>query len=196
MIFMKMQNLFLILSIGLFVSCNQQAQTQSQNQAKNISNQRHQTHAVTKPHAPISMDYEIINPVELNKLLDIKLTFSSRRNVDALTVEYNVDAGLSVNGEPQRFNFRSLPQNEPISIVLKVTPEQAGDLNINVYADIEINGVIQSRAFIVPVSVAQSASSIQSKSVNDKTQGNTSNKGMQYSPQQNVISMPASESSD
>jgi len=201
---MKMQNLFLFLSIGLLLSCNQQAQTQANaqakvqphNQAKDISKQRQHVHAVTKPHASIFMDYEIVNPVELNRMLDIKLTFMSKRNTDMLSVEYSLDAGLSANGEPRQFEFKQLAKGETKSIVLKVMPEQAGEFSINVYASIEINGKNQSRAFIVPISVPQSANSIQSQAVTEKPQGNAANKGMRFMPEQNVISMPANESSN
>ena len=189
---MKMQNLFLFLSIGLLLSCNQQAQTQ----AKDISKQRQHAHAVSKPHASIFMDYEIVNPVELNKMLDIKLTFMSRQNTDVLSIEYNLDAGLSANGEPRQFEFKQLAKGETKSIVLKVMPEQAGEFSINVYASIEINGKNQSRAFIVPISVPQTGHSNQSQAVNKKPQGDTSDKGMRFMPEQNVISMPASESSN
>jgi len=205
---MKMQNLFLFLSIGFLVSCNQQAQTQakaqahaqshsqSHNQAKDISKQRQHAHAVTKPHASIFMDYEIVNPVELNKMLDIKLMFMSRQNTDVLSIEYNLDAGLSVIGEPRQFEFKQLVKGETKSIVLKVMPEQAGEFSINVYASIKINGKDQSRAFIVPISVPQTANSIQSQAVTEKPQDDTSDKGMRFMPEQNVISMPANESSN
>jgi len=197
---MKMHIPFLILSISFLVSCNQQAQTQVQaqekDQAKKVSKQLRQTHAVIKPHAPVYMDYEIVNPVELNKKLDIILTFSSKRNSDILSVEYNLDAGLSAIGGPLHFEFKQLAKNEQKSIVLKIMPEQAGEFSINVYASIEINGKAQSRAFIVPISVPQTGNSIQSQAVTEKPQPATSDKGMRFMPDQNVISMPASESSD
>ena len=199
-----MQNLFLIITLGLLVSCNQQAQTQdhshtnnqAHNQAKDISKQLQQTHAVTKPHASIFMEYEIVNPVEINKMLDINLTFTSRRNADLLSVEYSLDTGLSANGEPRRFEFRPLAKGEQKSVVLKVMPEQVGEFSINVYASIEINGKQQSRPFIVPISVPQPGNSTQSQTINEKPQAGTLDKGMQFMPEQNVISMPANESSN
>ncbi len=181
---MKWQTIFLSLITGLLFSCNQEAQLSE------ASTNTKQAHYITKPAAAVMMSYEVLSPVELNKMTDIKLSFKVGRYVEALLVNYHVEPGLSMLTEQTEYQFQSLVKGADEEIILEVVPVQAGKRIIHIYTEVTINGVKQSRAFVVSLSVASDSTT----NVRSKTFNNTLDTGGHYQPESNVISMPAEQS--
>ncbi len=156
----------------------------------------------TKPRAAVMMTYEFDNDAVIGEYLDIKLNFKTSRAVESLQVEYHIESGLAGVTAQSLFQFQALAAADQKTVVLTVLPEQEGQHLIHVYATLHINGQNQSRSFIVPVAVQSDEISAvkeqadQPQLLQQKRQNTSLPKGMHYLPEQNVISMPAKESSD
>jgi len=172
-----------LLSI-LLLACNQEAQTKN---TASLEKQPHR-HFIGKPQAGISLKYEYLNSTELNEILEIKLVFTVSRDTDALYVDYRVNPGLKLVDLQSEYQFNNMSKGSREEIVLRVIPELAGEQVIYISAAIDVNGSKQSRAFMVPVTLG---------STNElKSNQNIPAKGMKYIPSQNVISMPATETTE
>ena len=180
---MKMKYILLGLLSFLLLACNQEVQTKNA-----VSSEKHShKHFIGKPQAAISMHYEYLNSKEINKELEIKLVFKVSHDTDALYVNYRVNPGLKLLNSQTEFQFNKLSKGASNEIVLRIIPEMPGQQIIYITAAIDVNGSQQSRAFMVPVSTGSTEQL--------KSQQITSPKGTRYIPSQNVISMPATETS-
>lgn len=153
-----------------------------QNRATKQSTNYHQT---SKPHAAITMRYELLNSVAIDQALDVKLVFRVGHSVESLQVKILSKAGLVVLSAQTDFLFNNLPKGALQAFVLKVKPEQFGEHVLNITATINTVDANQSRTFEIPIN-------LYSKNQSAKTT-NKAQKGTTFHPEQNVISMPASE---
>lgn len=167
----------------LLLACNQEAQTKN----TSIEKQPHE-HFIGKPQAAISLNYEYLNSTELNEILEIKLVFKVSRDTDALYVDYRVGPGLKLLDSQSGYQFNNMSKGSSEEIIVRVIPESAGQQVINISAAIDVKGMKQSRAFMVPVTTS-STNQLKSNQITPAKEG------MKYIPSQNVISMPATETS-
>ena len=179
---MKIKHLLLTLSVFILFACNQD------NEHKTVNG----SSIVGKPHAPISMTYEYLNTPELDKVSEIKLIFSIKHNTEILQVSYKTTDQLKSVDAKQQIIFAQLEKGDEESFVIKVMVEKAGLAYINVFATITTDGKSQSRSFAVPVNI-DSPNSVDKNSSNNQSQSKPS---VKHLPGQNVISMPAVESSE
>jgi len=176
-----MKFILLTLLSFLLIACNQEAQTKSSATVEKHS----QKHFTGKPQAGISMQYEYLDSKETNDAHEIKLVFKVSRDTEALYVDYRVNPGLKLIDSQTNYQFNKLSKGSTEEIIVRVIPESEGEQVIFITAAIDVNGVKQSRAFMVPVTSGATSQL--------KTQTNTPAKGTRYIPSQNVISMPATE---
>jgi len=176
--------IFSVLFIFLLSGCNEE------NQIKNTtapSTTQHQQ-VKGKSHAPVAMKFEFLDDIKLNEAIEIKLFFKAGLNTDALKVEVTAGSGVVINSAQLQYQFNNVVKNDINTLVLSVTVNQPGKHVLNVYAAIDVSGVAQARSFVVPFNIAASAAS--------KATSNSLSKGMKYIPEQNIISMPASETTN
>lgn len=186
-------NLNILFLLPMFaVGCNQQAQSD-----KPFITDASQIHEITatkktppkfktvKPHAAIFMQYEFLNSLQLNETLDIKLSFNVGYDVESLRVDYFTSEGISVENTQTEFLFNKVPKSNAQILQLSVVPVQFGEHIITVSATIETLNAKQSRSFEIAVN-------LYSKDL-QKSQNNKSRQGMKFIPDHNVISMPATE---
>lgn len=176
---MKIKHLLLTLSVFILFACNQD------NEHKTVNG----SSIVGKPHAPVSMTHEYLNTPALDKVSEIKLIFSVKHNTETLQVSYKTTANLKSVDVKQHIIFAQLEKGDEESFVIKVMAEKAGLSYVNVFATITTDGKSQSRSFAVPVNI----DSTDKNSAIQQTQSKSSDKHL---PVQNVISMPAVESSE
>lgn len=179
-----MKYILLTLLSFLLIACNQEAQTKN---TVSTDKQSHK-HFIGKPQPGISMQYEFLNSKELNEELEIKLVFKVSRDTEALYVNYRVNPGLKLLDTQSEYQFNKLSKGASEEIIVRVIPESAAEQVIYISAAIDINGVKQSRAFMVPVTTG---STEQHKS----NQIAPAKKGSRYMPLKNDSSIPESESS-
>jgi len=175
--------LFFLMTLSL-TACNEEVQTK-----KNLLPQLSQSsQAIGKPHAAISMNYKYLNAVKLNQVVEIKLSFKVGLNTEALKIDVRSYSGLKFNDSQLEYQFNNVAKGDINSFVIRVTAPQSGKHIINITSSINMSGVAQARSFIVPFNVGSSAAL--------KTNKNNVPKGMKYLPEQNIISMPASETTN
>jgi len=179
-----MKFILLTLLSFLLIACNQEAQTKN---TVSTDKQSH-NHYIGKPQAGISMQYEFLNSKEVNEELGVKLVFKVSRDTEALYVNYRVNPGLKLLDSQTEFQFNKLSKGASEEVIVRVIPESADDQIIYISAAIDINGVKQSRAFMVPVTTG---STEQLKS----NQNTPVKKGSRYMPLKNDSSMQATETS-
>ena len=180
--------LLISLAISFLAACNQQTANESVDMGTVKSQYNKPPTFIGKPHAPVSMSYESDESAELNQVFEIRLTFTVERETEMLEVVYTTDVGLKSADVKQQYQFNNLTKGSEERLTITVIPQQGGLNYINVFASILLNGHQQSRAFAIPVNI----DTPQSSQLLKGTQSEPA-KGMQYLPEQNVISMPAVE---
>jgi len=177
----------------MFVAaCNQQAQSDKQfvadvspaDEKASIKKTAVKFQTV-KPHAAILMQYEFLNLVKLNEALDLKLNFNVGYDVESLRVKLYPSTGLSVINTQTEFLFNKVSKSSHQTLQLSIMPTQFGEHVLVVSATLEASGGSQSRSFEIPVNVY--AKGVQ------KSQKAKNRQGMKFMPDHNVISMPATE---
>ena len=179
---MNIKFIILSLSIILLSACKQEAQLEP---TKKLSVGKGDTHNTVKPHAPVSMEYSFISTPEINKVLEVRLDFKVSRDTPHLKVVYHTTTALKSVDTVQQFELYNLHQGSIEPVFIQVLVEQPGKHLIYVSASMDINGISQSRAFVVPVNIAGATQQL-------KSEKSDQSNGMKYLPEQNVISMPAS----
>ena len=180
---------FLLMSFLVVALSACQQDVQSQNTPLSKSTLLAKKHTV-KSHVPVAMQYEFLNVPELNKPLEIKLEFKVGISTENLQVIYRAaNNGLTIESAQSQYAFNNLPAGATETITVNVIPVQTGAQAIYISATMNIDGVMQSRAFQVPVNVG-TANQLKA---NTNPALNPAPKGMTHIPSQNVISMPASE---
>lgn len=191
-----MSKLILIIPVLLLISaCNQQPQSSLQSgvaQIQKVETSKHApaTFQTTKSHAAISMKYSILDDIVLDQSFAVKLSFKVGRDTEYLQIEFSPEPGLILNGGQNSYLFNKLAKGDVETFDLSVKPELAGELAINVTATIDVHGVQQSRSFQIPVNLDSNDSLL------EKTNAQQSNKqqtGVKFLPAENIISMPATE---
>jgi len=134
------------------------------------------------------MKYDYLNTPELNEPFEIKLEFKLKQDAEELQVSYQAPEHLNLSGIVQPVIFSKLARGATETLIITVTPEQPGRHYINISATVIVDGTSQSRSFAVPVAVG---TELQQKAGKD-----IQHNGMKYLPEQNVISMPATETTD
>lgn len=177
----------------LISACNQPAHTNvghqsgmkmaQQNNAIKKSPGYHQT---VKPHADIAMRYAFLNRIVLNEPLQLKLMFKVKHSAESLQIKIISKSGLTVLSSQTDFLLNNLTRGADQTLLIELLPEQFGEHTLIVSATINTIEASQSRTFEVPVNLP--SNNVQKQSA-DKIQ-----KGATFHPGQNVISMPASES--
>jgi len=170
-----------VLMTFLLSACNEEMQTK-----KTSMPQTQQMNG--KSHAPISMKYEISDELKLNDPIDIKLFFKAGLSTNALKVDIASSKGVVINSTQVQYQFNKVVKNEINAFVLNVTVTQLGKHVLNISTTIDVSGVPQARSFSVPLNIGSPATL--------KINNTSSAKGMKYIPEQNVISMPASETTN
>jgi hypothetical protein len=173
--------LFCLSALFSLPACNQTAQSQ----AASVNQNKSQAYRSSKSGAAISMEFQFLNEAKLNQPLEIKVNFIIGHDTEFFKIQLNTRAGLTIENELTQFQFNKLAKGAQESIVIRVVPVQSGEQNIYISATVDINGVNQSRAFVIPVKTT-SANQLQ-------IQKSKTDKGMQFIQDQNVISMPATE---
>jgi len=181
--------LFFLMLVSQQADCNQPPGSERSSRGGAVATEYTlSSRSMGKPHAPVSMRYVFNSTVELNEPLGINLTFTVERETQMLEVAYTIDSDLRSLDAAQQFQFTQLIKGSQEQVTIEVVPQQGGLHYINVFATITINGMQQTRAFAIPVSIAGEATQLQKNSQNEPPAN-----GMRYLPQQNVISMPANE---
>ncbi len=165
-------------------ACNQDTQTKNASSSSQLTTQS-AGQSSSKPHAAISMSFEVLNDVVLGKVTEIKLNFKVGLSTPVFKIELSPDADLELVDTPLQYQFNNVPEDAIESIIVRVIPKLPGQHVINLTASIDVDGVTQARAFVVPLVTAASA--------NIKTSVSPVSKGGKLIPEQNIISMPASE---
>jgi len=179
-----MKFILLTLLSFLLIACNQEAQTKS----TVATDKPPHNHFIGKPQAGISMQYEFLNSKEMNEELEIKLLFKVSRDTETLYVDLNLSPGLKSLDSQSEYQFNKISKGASEEIIIRVIPETSGEQVIYVSASIDVKGVKQSRAFIIPVTTGSTEQF--------KSNQNTPAKGTRYIPSQNVISMPATQTDE
>lgn len=199
-LFMNTKYALLILLPGLLVACNQDEKINSvisplsidQPDLHKADSHKAASGSIGKPHAPISMNYEFLNQVEINSELEIRLTFTLQQDSELLEVVYKPSENLKSVDAVQQQIFIKPEKGAEQSFVIRVVTDKGGLSYVNVFASITEQGRKQSRSFAIPVNIDLQKSDVdiaQQKSATDPT----SDRKQQHI-EQNVISMPAVES--
>jgi len=185
---MNIKLLIIMPVLALLLACNQQEAARHGSTSKGSADQYTlSSRFVGKPHAPVAMRYELNSPAELGEPLDITLTFSTEHATPLLEVAYTTGDSFRSLDATQQYQFTQLIKGAKEQVTISVVPLQRGLNHINVFAGINVNGAVQTRAFAIAVNIISEAGVLQKATQNEPANG------MRYLPEQNVISMPASE---
>lgn len=198
---MKIQFLLLASLLVVVSGCNQSSALENEQvnvQSKQLLREQahnEESNYLGKPHAPVSMQYQMMGSPRLFEELTIELSFSVEQETELLEVEYTPQDGLGLSRLIRPYVFPNLQKGAVSVASITVKPEKTGLRYINVFASIEVNGQMQTRTFAIPVNI-HSAEYSEFKTTVAEGVGAGLDKGMKYQAEQNVISMPASESSN
>ncbi len=149
-----------------------------------------QTHSVkheqvyVKPHAGIGLNYNQPKNLQAGDSFELVLNFKTQVNADSLQVNIKHDDALQLGVSQFDYQFSAV-KNEQNKIVIPFTALQDGRFFIDVSAALITDGKKQTRSFSIPVTVGDIS--------NIKTKAKPGYKAM---PEQGVISMPATETTD
>ncbi len=171
------------LIVVMLTACNQDAQTKNAIPSSSIIKSTGQSSS--KPHAAIDMNFEVLNDVVLGKVTEIKLNFKVGLSTVLFKIDLSPDADLELIDTPLQYQYNNVPEDALKSINIHVIPTLPGQHVINLTASIDVDGMTQTRAFVIPLETNTSA--------NLKISRNSISKGGKLIPNENIISMPASE---
>lgn len=176
--------------ISLLSACNQDDAVKNADKTK--LHKKVTTGFVGKPQAPVMLNFEFLNTPKIGEALQILLKFTSTQESEMLKINYTTSAMLDSADAIQQQLFTNVAKGQQQSYVINVVPGQADLSYVNVFVTTVVNGKSQSRAFAIPVSIEQALPN--SVKLQKIPQNQQLPAGFRYNSQDNVITMPASES--
>ena len=177
-----MKNICLTLGALAFVSaCNAADTINTEPKAHKHSNL---SKYPGKPQAGVEMNYTMDKSIEAGQALEVSMTFTTRQNVEDLTVVYSIDKKLEDASAKVTEVFGSRVAGEASNLNINLVPKQIGYYYINVFATITNNGMKRSRSFAIPVNVGNVDAKQYMKKMGEVKVDSTG---------QRIISMPASQ---
>lgn len=140
---------------------------------------------VGKPHAPVEMQYVLPDKMVAAKKMNISVTLTTTRDVEALDVSVRFDDGLQAVSK-QQLNFGRSASKHGNQFAIECLPQRNGLFYVHLQATLTLDGQLQSRSFTIPVNVGN---------VDVRKHLKASGVVRQDAAGERIISMPAQESS-
>ncbi len=107
--------------------------------------------ASAKPVAPIAIDYELLNTLRVGQATDIRITVTPQSTLANVVVEFNVTSGLLLGSPASPYRAAVIASDEPLTVIVTVTPMQRDVVYLNVLVEGDINGSRQARGLMIPL---------------------------------------------
>jgi hypothetical protein len=109
--------------------------------------------AFAKPTAPIDIRYELRGVPQAGQPLEIRVSSRSRLDLSEVSMQVQGDERVFISPRSGDRNRAQLPRNEAMVRTVMVTPLVNGVLQVRILVQAEVNGKIQARSMIVPITV-------------------------------------------
>ena len=151
-----MNILLTVLSVVLFAACQSESLAKldvvESRAGKHESEQAEDFIIHGKPSAPIKIHYTLKSVPEVGQPLEIDVLLNSTLSGKAVNAKMSHSEKLGYSKVFQKMTFKSGASSSDTQVIT-IVPQSEGIHYVNIYASIDVDGVIQSKAFLIPVEV-------------------------------------------